>query len=515
MTRWTAEKLRSALSDPSSNDFRKAMDDLQQAAMRRRAEAEANKPKQITGPETPPGEPPAATPTAPTEPPPAPVAPETRPAAAKAPEVPPMPVHPPVSPEVQAAEQATPPAPEKPVATADKPLPIEKPGDLEQAAQTAEQPKSPAEAEAGNYQKAHVEVGGLPIAIETPKGAARTGIAPDGTIWSADMPFDYGHIKGTKGADSDPLDVTIGPLAHEAANLPVTVIQQHEPGSAVGKVGEFDENKSFIGFPSEAEAVTAYLGSFSDNSGPARIGQVRTMPFDEFKAWAHSDGAAKPLPKEERPAIVPAAAPGGAGAPPAPAEHTETPTETPEQKPAPEEAKAPEKPGEPALAVPLPTPAEAAAETAPKPVENGLPTSSFEGAAESVPVAGAPNSGIEVRHRAPYQDRRPYPCRQADRREAVQGGLRPAQSQGDQGRRSVEQLQGQRRGPGLSLQERSGGAEVHRRKWWESAGRHRAGRSSERAWGPHRQAARRSREEAAAQGRLGADRPQQRRQPAL
>jgi N12 class adenine-specific DNA methylase len=324
VTKWSADKLRDAMSQPASDAFRQAADDLQQEAVRRRAAAQ---PKQITGPETPPPESPAAE---------APPAGPTPPAAPPG-ESPPAPAGSPEAPLPAAKPEA-----EKP-ATADKPVPIEKPGDIEAATQHVEQP-TPAQAEAGNYQKAHVEIapdapsGGLSVTVETPKGVTRSGVGPDGKPWSVEAPADYGEIKGTKGADGDPLDVYLGPLAHEAQDHPVYIVQQHEPGKEVGKPGDFDEHKPMVGFPSEAEAVTTYLQGFSDNSGPSRIGQVVPMPFDQFVQWAHSDAAAQPFPKAEA-AKIEAPSQGGGEAPAETAE-TETPTSSEAAAPSTEGAQA-------------------------------------------------------------------------------------------------------------------------------------------------------------------------------
>ena len=65
-------------------------------------------------------------------------------------------------------------------------------------------------AEAGNYKKGHLKIGGLNVTIENGKGSIRSGKGPDVKPWSVEMPAHYGYVKGTEGADGDQMDVFIG-----------------------------------------------------------------------------------------------------------------------------------------------------------------------------------------------------------------------------------------------------------------------------------------------------------------
>lgn len=143
---------------------------------------------------------------------------------------------------------------------------------------------TPAQAEAGNFRKRRLTWEGLDISIETEQGAERT--AKDGS-WSVVMPHPYGEILGTKGADGDPLDITIGPNPQAPT---VFVVDQIDPDS-----GKFDEHKSFQGFNSESEAKAAYEASFSDGSGYLRSGAVTEMPVSQFKRWATNGKTKKAL----------------------------------------------------------------------------------------------------------------------------------------------------------------------------------------------------------------------------
>lgn len=149
---------------------------------------------------------------------------------------------------------------------------------------------------AGNYSKGEVNIDGLRISIENPKGSQRTGIGPDGTPWKVEMPGDYGYILGTKGKDKDHVDVTIGP---EPKADTVYVVDQVNP-----KTGDFDEHKTFLNYGSQAQAEAAYDASFSDGSGPQRRGAVTAMSKEQFKEWLKGD-TTKPL-KYGKPEPAPA-----------------------------------------------------------------------------------------------------------------------------------------------------------------------------------------------------------------
>lgn len=165
----------------------------------------------------------------------------------------------------------------------------QQPNAIDEAAEQAVAP-TPAQAEAGNYQKGHANIGGLDVSIETPAGGVRKGVGPDGTPWENTAPAHYGYIKRTTGADGDHVDVTLGPKAHEAENHPVFVFDQKDPAT-----GKFDEHKSFMGFERPTDAIDAYDKSFSDGSGPSRRAELTQMSFDEFKDWARNGDTTKAL----------------------------------------------------------------------------------------------------------------------------------------------------------------------------------------------------------------------------
>jgi len=152
------------------------------------------------------------------------------------------------------------------------------------AAQPSE-PKSDAQAQAENYKHAHVEIDHLGLAgrhsisIETGAGQVRRGVDADGKPWEVTMPVPYGRIKGTKGADGQPLDIFIGP---EPSSPHVFIVDQHH------NHGGFDEHKIMAGFPGPDAALRAYADSYNDQ-GANRIGHVTALTPEQFRDWLKGD----------------------------------------------------------------------------------------------------------------------------------------------------------------------------------------------------------------------------------
>jgi hypothetical protein len=135
-----------------------------------------------------------------------------------------------------------------------------------------------AQIEAGNYKKGHRRMHGLDITIENAEGTIRRGTDRDGNAWAVKMPYDYGYFRGLgrDGADGDAMDVAVGP---EEENEEAHVINQLDP-----ETGEFDEHKTFIGFPSREAAIEAFKAGRNDN--PEKVlGEVITVPISELKRW--------------------------------------------------------------------------------------------------------------------------------------------------------------------------------------------------------------------------------------
>lgn len=148
---------------------------------------------------------------------------------------------------------------------------------------TAEQRK------AGNYRKGRCSVHGLPITIETPAGAVRSGVSRDGTPWQIELPNHYGYIRQTESeADGDHIDVFLGP---DLESELVFVIDQVRPDS-----GKFDEHKVMIGWTNEADARKAYLDAYS--AGWKGLESVTAMTMSAFKAWIAEGNSGKRIAEQ-------------------------------------------------------------------------------------------------------------------------------------------------------------------------------------------------------------------------
>ena len=165
------------------------------------------------------------------------------------------------------------------------------------AHQAATSPKNdlpePTEAQraAGNYRMGHINVGGLDVTIEVPKGGERKGKTKAGKEWSVTMPAHYGYIRKTEGADGEHIDVYVGDSDSNA----VYVVDQVNAES-----GKFDEHKAMLNFESEAAARSAYEKAFNDGKGNDRIGAITPMSTEEFKTWAKEGDTKKPVGKLEK-----------------------------------------------------------------------------------------------------------------------------------------------------------------------------------------------------------------------
>jgi len=140
---------------------------------------------------------------------------------------------------------------------------------------------------AGNYRKDHISFQGLPISIENRRGETRSGTGPDGHKWSVKLPYDYGYIKRTEGADGDHVDVCIGP---DGQSDHVFVVDQQDH-----RTGKFDEHKVLLGYRTKSEAEHAYHGGFSDGKGPMRMKSMVGMPMAQFKLWLKHCDTKKPV----------------------------------------------------------------------------------------------------------------------------------------------------------------------------------------------------------------------------
>lgn len=152
------------------------------------------------------------------------------------------------------------------------------------ARRQTQEPKSEAQAAAGNYPKGRVRMHGFDIVIETGKGQTRSGTDANGKTWSVTMAWDYGDIKRTEGKDGDPIDVFIGP--HPDTELVFVIDQLNEKG-------KFDEHKVMCGFKTQDDAKAGYLANY-EAGWEDRIGNITPLTIPQFKWWVNNGPTDKP-----------------------------------------------------------------------------------------------------------------------------------------------------------------------------------------------------------------------------
>jgi len=141
------------------------------------------------------------------------------------------------------------------------------------------EPKSEAQAEAGNYPKGKVNMHGMTISLENPRGSTRSGTDPNGKSWSIKMENDYGYIARTTGRDGDHVDVFLGRSPDTEL---VFVVDQETAG------GTFDEHKCMLGFATAEEAKAGYLANYE--AGWSNYGEITALTLPQFKWWLeHGD----------------------------------------------------------------------------------------------------------------------------------------------------------------------------------------------------------------------------------
>jgi hypothetical protein len=113
---------------------------------------------------------------------------------------------------------------------------------------------------------------GLDVSIETPAGDTRAGKDPSGKPWTVKMSHDYGYIRHTEGVDGDHVDVFVGP---DPTARFVYVVRTRKAPDFV----EFDEDKCFLDFSSQQEAVDAFHANYDR---PEHFGELRAIPVVDF-----------------------------------------------------------------------------------------------------------------------------------------------------------------------------------------------------------------------------------------
>lgn len=149
---------------------------------------------------------------------------------------------------------------------------------------------SEAQCRAGNYKMGRVNLYGLTIAIEQPRGSTRSGVdEKSGKAWSSRMAAHYGYINGTKGNDGDCVDCFIG---FDTQSERAYVINQN-----IG--GKFDEHKVMLAFPDIASARRAYLDSYE--RGWDGLESIVPTSLYQLKWWLKNGNTSSPLRPETLP----------------------------------------------------------------------------------------------------------------------------------------------------------------------------------------------------------------------
>ncbi|RJO61612.1 hypothetical protein C4544_02240, partial [candidate division WS5 bacterium] len=154
---------------------------------------------------------------------------------------------------------------------------------IDRASYRAEMPKSEAQSKAGNYSKGHINLHGLDIAIENPRGSIRYGKDKKGNPWSQEMRSHYGYIKGTKGKDKDHIDAFVG---QHPTSQTVYIVDQVDPDT-----GRLDEAKVLIGFPSLEAAFKGYMENYQN--GWNGLGALTPTTMQDFKDWLRNGNKQK------------------------------------------------------------------------------------------------------------------------------------------------------------------------------------------------------------------------------
>lgn len=146
-----------------------------------------------------------------------------------------------------------------------------------------------AQIEAGTYAKGHIDLHGLPISIENPKGSIRRGTDASGRQWETKLENHYGYFKRSAAKDGDHVDVFIGERPESTRAF---VIDQIDP-----KTGKYDEAKVILGALDEADAKRIYHANYEP--GWKGMGAITPMEIDALKGWIGSAESKKPvaLPK--------------------------------------------------------------------------------------------------------------------------------------------------------------------------------------------------------------------------
>lgn len=113
--------------------------------------------------------------------------------------------------------------------------------------------------------------GKLDIAIENMPGSVRKGKNEDGTPWETRFKSPYGYIRGTKGADGEPIDCYVG--KDRDADTAYVVHQRNADGS-------HDEDTVMLGYGSKSDARRDIRRHYDD---PKYLGSITAIAIEKLE----------------------------------------------------------------------------------------------------------------------------------------------------------------------------------------------------------------------------------------
>lgn len=132
------------------------------------------------------------------------------------------------------------------------------------------------------------------VDIENLDGSTREGTDANGKPWKTKFRgAHYGEIRGSKGADGDPLDVYIKNPPDDGANM-AYIVHQNYPRTHPEKPGEYDEDKVVLGVSSAEEAKELYLRHYNRKDF---LRSITEMPIEPFKRYIFGENKAEKVAK--------------------------------------------------------------------------------------------------------------------------------------------------------------------------------------------------------------------------
>lgn len=188
------------------------------------------------------------------------------------------------TPGVPAETTPVPPAPPAPGTPGGAPTPA----DVQKARDETDTSPTEAQKKNGKYDKGVIDMQGILVHLENPKGSERSGVDENGKPWTSKMVHDYGEAQAAIGMDGDWVDIFLG--KHLDSPRAFVVNQVHP------ETGVPDEHKVMLGFDSKYAAKKGYLVHYPD--GWKGLGSITELSISELKAQMAKGAFTKPVTPE-------------------------------------------------------------------------------------------------------------------------------------------------------------------------------------------------------------------------